>query len=126
MIAMATVLVVDDDAGIRQLTSLALSLEGNNVCTASDGLEALEVLSHEPVDLVILDLEMPRMDGRQTIQEARREGYTGPVLILCAFEAGRAAEELLAEDAVQKPFDPNELLSHVYKLLESPGTRRSE
>jgi two-component system response regulator MprA len=77
MIAMATVLVVDDDAGIRQLIRLALSLEGNNVCTASDGLEALEVLSHEPVDLMVLDLEMPRMDGRQTIREARREGYRG-------------------------------------------------
>jgi hypothetical protein len=45
------------------------------------------------------------------------------VLILSAFEAGRAAEELLAEDAVEKPFDPNELMSHVDKLLE-PARKR--
>jgi DNA-binding response OmpR family regulator len=126
LIAMSTVLVVDDDVGVRRLTGLVLSLDGNDVCTASDGLEALEVLSHEPVDLVILDLEMPRMDGRQTIQEARREGYQGPVLILSAFGADRAAEELLAEDAVEKPFDPDELMSHVHMLLESHGSRRSE
>ena len=120
---MSTVLIVDDDAGIRQLASLILSLEGNNVCTASDGLEALEVLSHEPVDLLVLDLQMPRMDGRMTLQEARRIGYKGPVLILAASGAGEAAEDLSADGALEKPFDPDQLLLHAHRLLDSPRTR---
>jgi CheY-like chemotaxis protein len=122
---MSTVLVADDDPGVRQLTSLVLSLDGNSVCTASDGLEALEILTHESVDLVILDLQMPRMDGREAIQEARRVGYLGPVLILSAFGAKAAAEELYADDAVEKPFDPDDLLSHVHRLLQqAPASRR--
>lgn len=115
--AMSTVLVVDDDAGIRHLASLVLGLDGNTVCTAGDGMEALELLCHERVDLIIMDLKMPNMDGRETIREARREGYEGPVIVLSAFGAVAAADELLADDAVAKPFDPDELLSHVHKVL---------
>ena len=114
---MSNVLVVDDDVGIRMVVTLTLRLEGAEVCEASDGLEALEILSQEQVDLVILDLEMPRMDGRRTFWEARREGYEGPVMILSGYGAKVAAKALNADDALDKPFDPEELVSHVRRLL---------
>ena len=114
---MATVLIVDDDAGVRAVAELAISLTGNDVRNASDGLEALEVLAHTPVDLMVLDLEMPRMDGWTTYQEARREGYDGPVLILSAHGAARAAHELGADGFVAKPFDPDNLEAEAIKLL---------
>ena len=114
---MSNVLVVDDDVGIRMVVTLTLRLEGADVCEASDGLEALEILSQEQVDLVILDLEMPRMDGRRTFWEARREGYEGPVMILSGYGAKVAAKALNADDALDKPFDPEELVSHVRRLL---------
>ena len=116
-VGMSNVLVVDDDVGIRKVVTLTLRLEGAEVCEASDGLEALEILSQEQVDLVILDLEMPRMDGRETFLEARREGYEGPVMILSGYGARVAAEALSADDALDKPFDPEELVSHVRRLL---------
>ena len=96
-----------------------LRLEGAQVCQASDGLEALEILSQEQVDLVILDLEMPGMDGHTTFLEARREGYEGPVMILSGNGAGAAAKALSADDALEKPFDPEELVSHVDRLLRA-------
>ena len=130
---MTTVLVVDDDPGIRSLARLTLSLDGYSVPTASGGHEAIEILTQQQVDLIVLDLRMPDMDGQETLQEARREGYNGPVLILSAFGAKPAAEQLLADDAVDKPFDPNELTAHVRRLLElnkprprSPGKPSDE
>jgi CheY-like chemotaxis protein len=122
---MSTVLVVDDDPGIRTLARLTLSLDGYSVPTASGGPEALEVLTREHIDLMVLDLRMPGMDGAETLQEARREGYDGPVLILSAFGAKPAAEQLLADDAIDKPFDPGELSGHVHRLLEVNARPRS-
>jgi len=114
---MATVLVVDDDAGVRAVADLVLTLTGNEVCDAANGLEALAVLSKRPVDLLVLDLEMPEMDGWTTFQEARREGYEGPILILSAHGAAKAARELGAEASVSKPFDPEELGDKALRLL---------
>jgi DNA-binding response OmpR family regulator len=114
---MATVLVVDDDVGIRLVAGLVVTLTGNEVFDASDGLEALEVLSQEHVDLMILDLQLPRMDGWTTLREARREGYDGPVLILSGNGAAKAARELGADDFVSKPFEPEELEAKALKLL---------
>jgi DNA-binding response OmpR family regulator len=68
---------------------------------------------------MILDLEMPNMDGWTTFREARREGYEGPVVILSAFGAKAAARQLRADDAISKPFDPEDLLSQVRKHLSA-------
>ena len=117
---MPTVLIVDDDVGVRKLARLVMTMEGKDVCEASDGAEALEVLSHEAIDLMVLDLEMPRLDGKTTFREARRVGFEGPVLILSAFGARTAAREIHADDALDKPFEPDELVSHVNNLLARP------
>ena len=114
---MASVLVVDDDSGVRQIARVALSLEGYEVALASDGLEALDVLSHESIDVIVLDLDLPGMDGPTALEEARREGYDGRVIILSAFGASAAAKELQADAAVAKPFDPFDLVSRIDALV---------
>lgn len=115
---MPTVLVVDDDIALRNLTRTVLKLEGNEVCEASDGLEALGVLSNGPVDLMILDLNMPNMDGRETFRMVRRRGFRGPIVLISGYDVKSAARELGADDALEKPFDPDQLLAHVNRLLE--------
>ena len=115
-VVMTKVLAVDDDRGVLQIISQLLRLEGHKVLTANDGLEALEVLSGEKVGLMILDLQMPNLDGRETFLAARRSGYDGPVLILSSFGARTAAKELGAEGALEKPFDPENLCAAVETL----------
>ena len=120
---MSQVLIVDDDPGLRRIAKTALSLDGNKVLLASDGLEALEILSREPVNLMIVDLVMPLMpgmDGRSTVKEARREGYTGPVLIVSEYEAGTAVNDLRADAMLGKPFEILDFLSCVHDLLDRP------
>ena len=114
---MATVLVVDDDDGVRAMAALVLGLTGNEVCDAANGLEALDVLTHRPVDLIVLDLQMPEMDGWTTCREARREGYNGPILILSAYGDQSTAREMEADAFIAKPFDPDDLEAEALKLL---------
>lgn len=120
---MSTVLIVDDDPDVRRLVEMKLELEGLDVLTAATGQEALSVLDGEKVDLVVLDLMMPVMDGLETCRRIRQDSrfVELPVLMLTArahytdvekgFEAG-------ATDYVVKPFSPRELLGRVRSILD--------
>jgi CheY-like chemotaxis protein len=114
---MATVLLVDDDVGVRKITATVLALSGHDVCDAADGMEALAILAERQIDLMVLDLAMPVMDGWETYREARREGYLGPIVILSAYGAHAAGRELGAEGALSKPFDPDDLESLCLSIL---------
>ena len=114
---MSTVLLIYDDWGVRTLVTLALGIEGTTVWSASDGREALKILTHERVDLVILDLETIGLDGTLMFQEARREGFEGPILALSAFGTELAALELAAEVTLSKPLDLDELIVTTRNLL---------
>ena len=118
---MATVLVVDDDASLRNLLGILLRLGDHDVREAPDGLQALSLLSVEPPDLIVLDLEMPVVDGREFYARARGAGYGGPVLICSAHGARHAQRELGAEGWIDKPFDPEYLLTAVSSLLMAPA-----
>lgn len=111
------VLVVDDDAAILRLVSLALVSEGFEVVVAQDGVEGLDQIDANEIDVVVLDLQMPRMDGRAMYHEMRSRGCTLPVLILSAYGAERARRELGAEAAMSKPFDVDELIDCIRTLL---------
>jgi DNA-binding response OmpR family regulator len=104
-----SVLIVDDDPNLTRFLSTVLSLDGHEVVTASDGLAALDVLRQRGVDVIVLDLQMPRMDGRTFFRQLRGQGDTTPVLIASAFDAGDAQRELGAEGAIEKPFTPDSL-----------------
>ncbi len=120
---MARLLVVDDAEDIRELLSLALGIAGHDVLTASDGPDALEVLSAEPIDLMVLDVSMPQMSG---LEVARRVRATPPalapvILMLSAMTdpddiaAGLAAG---ADSYATKPFSIPSLTRTVEKLLQ--------
>ncbi|MBA2879342.1 DNA-binding response OmpR family regulator [Anoxybacillus kamchatkensis] len=117
---MPQVLIVDDDAHIRELVGHFLSLEGFETHEAATGKEALAVLEEVKVDLVVLDIMMPEMDGWELCRELRQYDDV-PILMLTA--KGETAQkvkgfELGADDYLVKPFDPLELVARVKALLK--------
>ncbi|MFI7050531.1 response regulator transcription factor [Streptosporangium canum] len=116
----ARVLVVDDEPALREALQSSLEYEGYRVGLASDGLGALEVLEHEPYELVLLDVMMPRLDGLTTCRRLRAAGNHVPVLMLTARDAvGDRVSGLDAgaDDYLVKPFELDELLARVRALL---------
>src|SRR5438093_1101383 len=114
---MSTVLIVDDDPAFTQLVAMVLQDEGFRAWQAADGEEALKILEAEEPDLILLDLNMPNMDGRSLYKSSRARGYKGPVVIVSALDAERASEDLGADGALEKPFEINELVSSVNDAL---------
>lgn len=114
-----TVLVVDDEKDIREVIDIYLQNEGINVITASDGLEALEKLKSNKVDLIILDIMMPRLDGIRTCLKIREEKKLPIIMLSAKIED---SDKILglnvgADDYVTKPFNPLELTARVKSQL---------
>ncbi len=109
------ILVVDDEQSIRTIVEYALKDAGFEVVTASRGDEALTVMERDPVDLVVLDVMLPGMDGLEVCQRIRAERSV-PIIMLSA--RGEELDKVLglelgADDYVTKPFSPRELVSRV-------------
>ena len=110
------VLVVDDEAMLADLLSQALRHEGWETATAKDGLDALAKATSFHPDVVILDVQMPRMDGLETLERLRARDPELPVLFLTARDAVADRVQGLragADDYVTKPFSPSELVARV-------------
>lgn len=118
---MATILVIDDDPHIRELVSALLSGEGFAVCEAKNGREALAKLGEAKIDLCVLDLMMPDMDGYEFCRHARRYYEDLPILMLTA-KGGLSDKvkgfELGVDDYLTKPFEGMELVLRVKALLK--------
>ena len=113
------ILIVDDEANIRDLAALYLQKESFSIETASTGPEALEKFAETSPSLVILDVMMPGMDGFEVCRELRRQTDT-PILMLTARNEDIdkiVGLELGADDYLPKPFEPRELLARVKALL---------
>jgi two-component system chemotaxis response regulator CheY len=108
---------VDDEQAIRSLIGMSLASEGFVVYMAVNGRQALEMVNERVYDLVILDLQMPEMDGRTFFRELRAMPCDTPVLLLSAFEVKRAQREIGANDSLDKPFDPEKLTERVKQLV---------
>lgn len=118
---MPTILVADDDANIRELVCLFLRNDGFATVEAADGKEALDVFAATPVDLVVLDIMMPVMDGWTLCKELRRSNPDLPLLMLTAkSETWEKVKgfQLGTDDYLTKPFDPLELTVRVRALLK--------
>ncbi len=114
------ILIVDDEAGIRDLLNDALRLSNYQTFLAGDGVQALSALRANPVDLVIVDVNMPRMDGYEFLERLRASGDTTPTLFLTARgERPDVAKGLTigADDYVTKPFGLEELLLRIQAIL---------
>jgi DNA-binding response OmpR family regulator len=108
------ILVVDDDQAVRDVLLMTLLLEGYPVREAANGAEALQVIEDESPSLVVLDMQMPVLDGWGFIQELRERDFDAPVLVMTAGRnACTVAADLNAAGYVGKPFDIDELLVKV-------------
>lgn len=131
---MAKILVCDDDKEIVEAIEIYLTQDGHQVLEAYDGIEAVEILKKESVDLLIMDIMMPRMDGIRATLKIREENNI-PIIILSA--KSEDADKILglnigADDYITKPFNPLELVARVkshlrrYMQLESTTIKESE
>jgi two-component system KDP operon response regulator KdpE len=114
-----SVLVVDDEKPLRDFVRRNLEVRGYKVLTASNGLEALAILQNENLQLVIMDVMMPHMDGLETTRRIRQDSHV-PIIILTAMgeEADKVrAFDLGADDYLTKPFGIGELLGRVKAVL---------
>lgn len=115
----ARILIVDDDKEIADLLELYLKNEGYDVCKGYDGQEALSILNQQPIDLLILDIMMPELNGLEVTKQVRSTNSI-PILILSAkVEDIDKIVGLMtgADDYMGKPFNPLELVARVKALL---------
>jgi DNA-binding NtrC family response regulator len=111
-----TVLVVDDEANYRAATRRLLAVGGTRVLEAEDGAQALAIVERERVNLVLLDLHMPVIDGLEVLKRVRRVSPTLPVIMITAFgEPGVAVEAMKAgaDDFLEKNLSPQALEARV-------------
>jgi two-component system response regulator MprA len=123
---MPTVLIVDDDPKLLKMLQRTLTYENLNVLTATNGLEALPIVSTQSPDLIILDWMMPKMDGLAFIQRLRADDNQTMILMLTARDAIENRVEGLetgADDYLVKPFAPAELVARVHAMLRRVEAR---
>ena len=121
------VLIVDDDSWCRDLAAKALAGATRVIRMARDGFEALRIVDEWPVDLVVLDLEMPRLSGIEVASRLRGSNRTASVAILCVTGADDVQSRTLAleggaDDFLGKPYTLPDLRARVSLLLERRGS----
>src|SRR5215216_5340194 len=125
---MITILVVDDDSSIRSVVSRGLRFEGYQVFVAADGLEALRIAREQTLDMVVLDVMLPNLDGLEVCRRLRH-GTNIPILMLTARDAVSdriAGLDSGADDYLIKPFDFDELLARIRALLRRTQAQLEE
>ncbi len=122
-------LIVEDDRDLRDALCITLELAGYTLIAAADGCEALAIMEHERLGLVVSDLQMQPMDGFALLREIRRHDARLPVILMTAFadiENAVAAMRAGAADYIAKPFEPERLLTLVERYhLRAPEASRA-
>lgn len=116
------ILAVDDSASMRQMVRFTLEGAGYQVVQASDGVEALEIAKKSVADLVLTDINMPRMDGISLVRELRAmESYKFVPMLVLTTESGSdtklRGKEAGATGWIVKPFNPEQLLATIARVL---------
>jgi two-component system cell cycle response regulator DivK len=124
--ARLSILIVDDVDDTRELYERFMQFQGARVTTARDGLEALQSVTFDKPDVIVLDLAMPRMTGWETIRNLRANRATAaiPIIVVSGQRAKEEALEAGADSYLEKPCLPNELLTEVLRVLREPTRRR--
>jgi diguanylate cyclase (GGDEF)-like protein len=116
------ILVVDDDEDIRDVLKIALSEENYEVLEAGDGEEALAIINSKPLDLVLLDYKIPKLDGGQVCRQVKKDLLLRHLPIIMVTGKGDISDKVTgidsgADDYVVKPFEPKELLARIRMVL---------
>jgi DNA-binding response OmpR family regulator len=126
MSAKPKILLVDDETAITNNLAPFLSRAGFEVVVASDGEQALKTIENFEASLIILDVLMPKLDGREVLRRLRQLGNWTPIILLT--QVGEATERAMAleegaDDYLNKPFDPHELIARIRAVLRraQPG-----
>ena len=122
-----TILVVDDDPDIREVLRDRLESLGYQVLSASNGREGLELLEKQSPQLLLLDIEMPGMNGLEVLKEIRRREIDVTVVMITAYGTIERAVQAMkqgAYDFIPKPFEPDHIALVVQKALEREGLKR--
>ena len=127
---MATIIMAEDDEIVSQVARDALSAAGHVVGIVDNGADALHAIQIKNPDLVILDCNMPELNGLLVLREMRKSAalYDTPVLILTGRQSSRDQDLAYyqgANDYMTKPFDPDELVFRVEELLAKPRSARA-
>jgi CheY-like chemotaxis protein len=128
---MAHIIVIDDDAVLRQIITLTLEAAGHTVIRCENGKKAVEILSYAHPDLLITDLLMPEMDGIETLRAARQLCPALPILAISGGSHGNPddylgmAKVFGATETMPKPFRPAELLGVVTRMLGADSAAKS-
>ena len=124
----STILLVDDEDAVQKLLAYPLERDGFRVIQARDGEEALEQFEREPIDLVVLDVMLPKLDGLEVCKRLRTASSV-PIIMLTARDDELdkvLGLELGADDYITKPFSIREFRSRVRALLRRAGTQRDD
>ncbi|MDO9264256.1 MAG: response regulator [Desulfosalsimonadaceae bacterium] len=122
---LSTVLIVDDEPSVRSLICHLLNKKkGLLVFEAENGIDGLQCLKNETVDLILLDLEMPGMNGVEFLNELRHAGIKIPVILITAYPDSRLINDAMQYSPlmlIPKPFDKQQLLRAVGAIIKIPG-----
>ena len=119
----SSVLIVEDDASLRELLAIILAGEGLEVETAANGKEALGRRAAGRPNVVLLDMTMPVMDGWQFCQELDRRGGPRPriVVVTASTDPAKRADEVQADGWLAKPFDRDALIALIRRMTDGTG-----
>lgn len=126
---MPLILIVDDEKDMRAALSNALKHEGYTVIDAGDGASALEIIKREPIELVLLDIRMPNMDGIEVLEKIRQEYSSLPVVMVTGYGSIESAVQSIkkgAFDYVLKPFDLTKLVTVMEKAMQISTIEKGE
>ncbi len=126
---MAKILIIEDEPDMARGLEDNLKFEGYEVQTASDGTTGLNYALSNPVDLILLDLMLPKMPGYEVCKALRAKGNATPIIMLTA--KGQEIDKVLglelgADDYITKPFSLRELLARIHALLRRQGAARTQ
>ena len=117
------ILIIDDEPQLRKVIQLILDLEGYKTLTANGGAEGLQVLARQPVDLVILDLVMPEVDGWEVLRQLKSQGKADATPVMLLTGKDQPIDKMLGwkvfgvTDYITKPFDKSDFLERVAQAL---------
>jgi DNA-binding NtrC family response regulator len=115
----STILVVDDEPGIRTMVQYELTQQGYKILSADSGVRALEVLGKESVDLILTDMRMPQMDGLDLVVQVRKAHPKLPIILMTGFVEDRVqkVQEFNLSGTLHKPFTIDQLSELIGKAL---------